>query len=242
MEASGAGLAGGNGGDAGDAGQGQQVQTQQAQLAPSGMELGQLAPQGLDQNSIMQELSGLGSGLGELRELLQGQQDGGDLAETGGLDLGFLDPMSGLDQAQMGQQLQQLIAQEAERIAGQQLSPLQQQMADLQRDREVEMFATEFPEVQEPEVGEAVVKTTAQYVQSAGWDPQLAGDPKMWKLVHLARRAIEGHQAEEAQGDALGATLEGVGGRPGGPAQGNPADQIVNGGTDSRLGSSVLDF
>lgn len=232
--------AGGDAGGQGDAQQQQQVQQQSpAELL------------GFDPQALLGQLEQVQSGQEGLRELLQAQQQGGEEEADQGFDLSFLDPMSGLDPQQMGQQLQTLLRGEAERIADQRvqqivqerIDPLVQRLDEGDRTQMLRDLTAEFPEIAEPEMAQQVVGLSTQIVQAYGWPQEMAADPRLWRLAYLAGRAADAHNEEEQGGaDPVTALLEGGRGPMPGGGQGQVdlGEQIVNGG--GRRGASVLPF
>jgi hypothetical protein len=87
------------------------------------------------------------------------------------------------------------------------------------------------------EVANAVIKTAGELAQQLG-KPELANEPKFWRVAYMMGKAAEAANSEGR--DAPNAAhLEGGGGATPAGSQVNWADMIVNAG--GRKGSSVLD-
>lgn len=242
MEASAAGLG------QGDAGQGNQGvnEGQGAQL--------QAVP-GLDPAAINETLQQLGQGQEGMREILQslvgGQQQQEQVQDDGlgDFNLDFLDPATpGFDPTTVGQQLQQLISSQAEakaqQLIQQHVNPLESRLGEFERSQQVTALAEEFPELQEPENAKQVVGLAAQVVQAYSWPKELAGDPRLWRVLYLAGRATDAHNEEEAQGGEQpgAAFLEGGrGARPAGVPQGQDLGDLITG-AGGRRGAGALPF
>lgn len=229
MEASGAGLAGGDAGQAqGEGGE---------------------AQQGPDVGALAEQLGTLTQGQEELRQFLmtqpwQGQeQEAGEEPQAPEVDLSFLDDPA-LTPEQMSQQLTSLIDQSAEQRAQtllqQHINPLSEQMSEMRLEQQAERLTQEFPELAEEETAERVVSTARQYAEMMG-RPELANDPAMWRLVYLAGRAADQANAEQGEQPAA-AHLEGAGGAGPGGQQVDWAKQIVSGGDENALGRRALPF
>jgi hypothetical protein len=202
--------------------------------------------------AMAQQMQEFGQQLEPMREFLQSQQwqqlqqaqgqEPGQQQEADpfeGLDLGYLeDPAiaAGMDPQQFSQQLAQTISQAAEQIADQRIGPVKEQLTDMQRQQDVAALVGEFPEMAEEETAQQVLGAAAQLAQSMG-HPELAEDPKFWRVVYMAGRAADA--AAEEQGDipAPGQLESGAGATPGGGG-GDLGDQIVG----ARRGSQVLPF
>lgn len=222
MEASGAGLAPAAA-PSGDAAQQQQQQGQQQGEQQDGTT--QAQP---DFAQLSSQLDSLGQMLEQQRPLLdhvasepwnqtQEQQEETPAAP----DFSFLDETQpGYTPEQAAGQLQQLIDTAAETKANALVSPVQQQVQEMQVERQTDDLIARYPQLGDPKVAQEVVDTTHQWAQSIG-HPELAGDPRVMEMVYSAALAKE--QAGKEGADASGAaTLEGAGGAsPGGTQQGD---------------------
>lgn len=236
MEASQAGLAGG------DAAQQQGGEAQNAQQQG-----------GPDVGALAQQLETLSGGQEELRQFLmsqpwQQQEPAGEEPETPEtpLDLSqFLDPMeAAYDPQQLAERLSGYVQQEASRMAQemvqQHIEPLKGEWSEMRVQQEAQMLVDEFPELGQPEVAEKVAGkggVAEQLAQQLGM-PELAAQPKFWRIAYIASRAMDAMQEEGAE-DPRAAHLEGGGGaRPSAPEQVDLGEQIVS----ARRGASVLPF
>ena len=204
------------------------------------------AQQGPDFGALAQQLEQQGQSLEELRGFLQSnpwaqqeQQQEAELAQEELPDLGFLESGDPDFDQQLAQNLQNLINTQAQQVAQQQVSPIQQQLQELQRERAAEALVGEFPELNEPEHAQRVIQMTREYAEMMG-QPDLADNPQMWRLVHLANAAMVAAKEEEANGSL--AHVEGGGGAGAGQQpQVDLGDLIVNGQGEGRpLGKNVL--
>jgi hypothetical protein len=232
MEASAAGLAGPAAGDGGGEGQSQG---------------GEQAPQGNDAIAQMAEtLQGLAGTQEEMRQFLSQQAEATQQSKqepvTPAADLSFLDETSPqYDPEKAAQRLSEVMRAEAgtetQRLLQEALSPLQQQVSEMQRSQEADQLVGEFPELGKPEVAEAVVKTAEQYAEMTG-HPELAGNTAFIRMTYMAGRAAQLAQQQDGAGSGAGAaTLEGAGGAsPGGAGQGasQTADSIAQDWSDRR--------
>jgi hypothetical protein len=214
---------------------------------------GEGADSGPDFAAMQQALSSQGETLESMRDFLQSapwqdiQQAQGQEAPQqddpfGELDLGILDPdvAAGMDPQQFSQQLSQTISQAAEQIADRQVEqrvgPVEQQLAEMQRQQDVASLVGEFPEIAEEDTAKQVLQAAGQLAEQMG-QPELGQNPKFWRVVYMAGRAADA--AAEEQGDiSAPAGLEsGAGATPGGGG-GDLGDQIVG----ARAGRGVLPF
>lgn len=230
MEAS---VAGGQqaGGDAGQAQQGQQGQ-------------------GQDAGDVLARLDALAGGIGEMQSYLQsqpwqqqdGQQGGEQEQQDDGIDLSFLDAADPADPAydpqQAAQAIQTAMQQAVQQAVQQQVTPLQEQQAEMRREREAEHLVAEIPDLADPETAERTVRAARELADSLG-QPELANEPKFWRLAHFALQTAE--QANTEGSDDPGAAhLEGgAGATQGGASRVDLGDAIVNA---SQGGRSVLPF
>lgn len=223
MEASQAGLAGGDAGEAQGQAEGQQGGQDTAELA-----------QALEQMQGSHE---------ELRQFLMSQpwqqQEAAEQGEPEAepLDLSFLegaDPE--FDPQGFSESLGQLINQTVEQRIQAATQPLAEQQAEMRRQSQAERLVGEFPELADEKVATEVVSVARQIAEANG-HPGLANEPWFWRTVYMAGRAAETANEEGAETPGA-AHLEGGGGA--GPAGGDVdlGEQIVS----SRRGRSVLPF
>lgn len=226
------------------AGQAQQSDAQQGGEA-QGEQQG--AP---DFGAMMEQMQAIAQGQEDMRGYLQSQpwsqqqepqaeaQTAEPQFETPQLD--FLDSGDPEFDQQLAQNLQNLIQQQAQQISQQQMAPIQQDLAELRRERSAEALIGEFPELNEPERAQRVIGLSREYAEMMG-NPELAQSPDFWRVMHLADVAMTA--AKEEQENAPAAHLEGAGGAGAGQQpQVNPIDLIMNRGDDEGLGARVLNF
>jgi hypothetical protein len=229
------------------------------------------APQGGDQhadvNSLVETLGQNTQSLGEMRAYLesrpweQGAVGAPDPAEYEGqwqqpeyqpeaqqqpqADLSFLNPESGtFDPQRAAQALNQLWDQEAQRrsdaLVQQHVQPLYEQQRETVRGLEANELAAEFPQLADPATAESVVDYSRQVANAMG-NPELAMEPKFWRLIFMAARGAEAANAEQDEVAPQVATLEGsAGASPGGVPQGVSAEQLL--GIGQRRGRNALPF
>lgn len=221
----------------GDAAQGQQAQQGDAQQ------------QGPDFGSLVGTVEGLQSGYQETRQALDQvmqslagapwlqQQDGqqaGQEQTPMDVDLSFLDAADpAFNPEQAATQLQSLVGQLVEQGVQQQVAPVQEQQAEMRRQWEAAQLTSEFPELSDPDTAREVVQSAQQYAQmfaptiGAEAAQRLAQEPAFWRVMYGMGRAMDAAQ-DEGSGDPGAAHLEGGGGaNPGGAAQVDPGDLIV---------------
>src|SRR5215831_123452 len=245
MEASAAqGPAAGDGGGAGGAqeGQAQQQESQQPDLA-----------------AIQQQLAELGPSLEQMRGMLAENQEAqaawaeqqpqpgyeGDpsqqFQQQPQPDLSFMNPDSpAYDPQQAATALAQLMQQESQQQVQAAVEPLQAQIATMEAQRQADLLAGEFPELEDPEIAQNVIDVSRQYAQMLG-QPELGDNPAFWRMAYMAGRAADAANAEQQQ-QAPAATLEGAGGAsPGGAV--DAQQQLVQGILNADgAGRSVLPF
>jgi hypothetical protein len=101
----------------------------------------------------------------------QGQEAPQQDDPFGELDLGILDPdvAAGMDPQQFSQQLSQTISQAAEQIADRQVEqrvgPVEQQLAEMQRQQDVASLVGEFPEIAEEDTAKQVLQAAGQLAE-----------------------------------------------------------------------------
>jgi hypothetical protein len=214
---------------------------------------GEGADSGPDFAAMQQALSSQGETLESMRDFLQSapwqdiQQAQGQEAPQqddpfGELDLGILDPdvAAGMDPQQFSQQLSQTISQAAEQIADRQVEqrvgPVEQQLAEMQRQQDVASLVGEFPEIAEEDTAKQVLQAAGQLAEQMG-QPELGQNPKFWRVVYMAGRAADAAAEEQGDISAPVGLESGAGATPGGGG-GDLGDQIVG----ARAGRGVLPF
>lgn len=225
MEASQAGLAGGEG---------------------QGAEGGEGEAQGPDIGALGTQLEAMQGSQEQMFQFLQSQpwlqQEGGEGEGEGepaaeDFDLSFLDAESPqFDPSQVAERLSGLINQGVEQRVQTAMQPIQQQMNEERWNREANALVQEFPDFGDPQKAQEIVGYARQIAEAYG-QTELANEPWFWRMTYMAGRAAES-ASEEGQDAPEAAHLEGGGGaRPGGQ-QVDLGDQIVN----ARRGASVLPF
>ncbi len=189
MEASQAGL---SGGDAGGQGEGQ-------------------AQQGLDPGQFQQTLDSLTSGQEELRSFLQSQpwqqqQEEQQPEEPSPMDLSFLDPDAPeFNPEVIGSELERIIGSQVDArtqsLIDQHVKPLQDKLTARERADEALQLVNEFPELEDQQVANEVVQVARSVVDAYGFPAELADSPKFWGLVYQASaNAKAAQQEDQAQG------------------------------------------
>lgn len=220
---------------------------QQGQGDGDGQAAEQQAP---DWGSMSQTLEQQGQSLEQLRDMMQGfgqqfaqqqepqgeEQQADDLPELGFLETG--DPQ--FDQ-ELASNLDNLIKTQVERGVQQHLNPLQERLQTFERMDQARELVAEFPELNEQDHAQRVIGMSREYAEMMG-EPQLADNPQMWRLMHLANAAMVAAKEEGDQSPA--AHIEGAGGAGAGQQpQVDLGDLIVNGGGDDQpLGRRALPF
>src|SRR5215831_4163313 len=207
---------------------------------------------------MQQQLADLGPSLEQVREMLMEQQQPqegyepqayeGDPSqyqqpqpEQPQADLSFMDPDSpAYNPQQAATALAQLMQQESQQQVQAAVAPLQQQIQTMEAQRQADLLAGEFPELEDPEIAQNVIDVSRQYAQQLG-QPELGDNPAFWRMAYMAGRAADAANAEQQQQPAA-ATLEGAGGAsPGGAA--DAQQQVVQGILNADgAGRSVLPF
>jgi hypothetical protein len=222
----------------------QQTQGQNGGTGEGGGEAQQAAP---DFGALSEQLQQLAGGQEELRQFLatnpwqaqETQQQQEQTPASPEVDLSWLDPADpGYDPEQMSQRLTETFGQYVQQATEQATAPVMEQMQDMQREQAAERLVNEFPDLQDADTANEVVRAAHEYASAMGV-PQLGNDPKLWRLMYLSGRAIDAAQ-QEGSGDPGAAHLEGGGGANPGSAQVDPADVIMNAG--GKRGASVLPF
>src|SRR5438105_556925 len=226
----------------GDAGEGQEQPQQGEQAQP-------------DLASIQQQLSELGPSLEQMRGMLTEQQeqqqawaeqqqaaaDGREPQQPAEPDLSFMDPDNAAYNPQAAaQSLAQLMQDQSQQQVQAALAPLQEQIRTMEAQRQADLLAAEFPEMEDPEIAQNVIDVSRQYAQMLG-QPELGDNPAFWRMAYMAGRAADAANAEGDQQPAA-ATLEGAGGAsPAGTA--DEQKQLVQGILNADgAGRSVLPF
>jgi hypothetical protein len=228
MEASAAGLA------AGDAAQGEGQEQQQGGAQPG-------AEQQPDVGALLGQLEGIPAQLEQMREFMEQQQlsqlqtgaEPAAGAEEQQVDLSFVDPESPqYDPQRAAQELLSVLQQQQATAVQEAVAPLNEQLQTMQTQREADALASEFPELENEETANAVLKATGEWVRAAGLPPEAAGNMQVVRAVFMMGRAAQLHNEESGSGQQPAAHLEGAGGAsPGGGASGGiTAESILNGG------------
>lgn len=191
-------------------------------------------------------LQQLEAGQQQLRDFLtsapwqSAESDGaaGDGADGEQIDLSFLDdPM--LNSDQVGEQLQAMIGKAAEAHTAQlaeQLKGLQDSVKEDRVAREADALVAEFPDIGDEKVAQQVMQTARQLAEDLG-HPELANEPRFWRMAYLNGAAIRAAKDEGGETPAAAHLESSTGARPA-SAAGDPADAILG----VRKGSSLLPF
>ncbi len=227
MEASGAGLAGSGDGPAQGEGQGE----------------GESNGQAFDASAFSQQLEGTSNAVEEMRQFLMSEpwspqeEAAQEQPAEQEFDLSFLgDEDTGMDPAQVAQQLTNLVDQKAQEKVG----PLQEQLTKMQAAQEAKELVGKYPELNEIETAQKVADH-ARYLAEEIGRPELADNMRFIELTYLSARATDAANQEGTEPSA--AHLEGAGGAgPAGGQQVDLGDLIANAGNQNgRLGARVLD-
>lgn len=231
-------------GTAGDAGtQGTNTQGEGAGAAANGPDIGALAQTLEGQGQTLEGMRETLAALSTLPDAFQALQGGEPEAEPEGYDLSFLDSGPQDETAQIAAGLAGLMEQQDQRTqeAWQQaltsaVSPLQEKIDQLNRQREADLLMAEFDELGDPETAQATVKLAEQMAQQMG-SPDLAAKPGFWRMAFLAAKGMEAAKAE-GEGSPNAVTLEGAGGAGPGGGEQDPVALIMGAGGSK----SVLPF
>jgi hypothetical protein len=224
----------GDAGPAGDAGQAQGEGQAEQQQGP-------------DYAAMQSTLEQQGQSLEQLREYLQSnpwaqQEPQGEPEPEQQLpDLGFLESGDPEFDQQLASNLQNLIQSQVEQGVQQHLSPLQERVQQFEKMDQARELVAEFPELNEPEHAQRIIGMSREYAEMMG-QPEVADNPQMWRLMHLANAAMVAAKEEGEQSPA--GHVEGAGGAGAGQQpQQDLGDLIVNGqGEGAPLGRRVLPF
>lgn len=161
--------------------------------------------------------------------------------QPGQPDLSYMDPDNPAYNPQLAaQSLAQLMQEQSQQQVQAALAPIQEQVRNMEAQRQADLLAGEFPELQDPEIAQNVIDVSRQYAQMLG-QPDLGDNPAFWRMAYMAGRAADAANAEGEQ-QPQAATLEGAGGAsPGGGA--DAQQQLVQGILNAGgAGRSVLPF
>jgi hypothetical protein len=230
-------------GDAGPAGDAQGQGEGEGQAAEQ---------QGPDYGALSQQLEQQGQSLDQLREYLQSNpwaaQDQGEEQgqEEQPLDLGFMETGDPQFDQELAQNLQSLIQSQVDqgleqKVIEKHLRPMQERLQTFERMDQARELTAEFPELNDAEHAQRVIGMSREYAEMMG-KPELADEPAMWRLMHLANAAMVA--AKEEEGNTSAAHVEGAGAAGGGQqSQVDLGDLIVNGqGEGAPLGRRALPF
>jgi DNA-binding transcriptional MerR regulator len=209
---------------------------------------GQAESQGPDLSQITGQLETLGTGLEEMRQFMQAQQQPAEpqQEEQGAdeVDLSWLDQVSLEDpsvaqaaQAKLNEQLSGIVDQRTQAA----VQPLMQQLTSLQHDIQARDLAAEYPELATEEMAQKVAGRGGLAEQMAGQlgNPELASQPSFWRLVYMAHKAAETASQDGSENPGAG-HLEGGSGP--GPAPQSEEDIVKGIMGAGGVGSKVLNF
>jgi hypothetical protein len=200
-----------------------------------------------DYAALLESQQQMGSQMEQMREYLQSnpwQQQQEQPAEPEQPEVPQLDFLESGDpefDQQLAQNLQNLIQTQSQQQTQQAIAPIQEQLQTMQRERAAEQLVGEFPELNEPEHAQRILAMSREYAEMMN-RPDLADEPQMWRLMHLANAAMVSQQEERETHPA--AHLEGAGGPGAGQqSQQDLGDLIVNGQSEGApLGRRSLPF
>jgi hypothetical protein len=205
---------------------------------------GQAESQGPDLSQITGQLETLGTGLEEMRQFMQAQQQPAEpQAEEQAadeVDLSWLDQVS-LEDPSVAQAAQAKLNEQLSGIVDQRTQALSQQLTSLQHDIQARDLAAEFPEIATEEMAQKVAGRGGLAEQMAGQlgNPELASQPSFWRLVYMAHKAAETASQDGSENPGAG-HLEGGSGP--GPAPQSEEDIVKGIMGAGGVGSKVLNF
>lgn len=219
----------------------------------AGGDAGGEAAGGLDPAAITASLATMADGQEQTRQMLEAMQSqlAPQDADSGADPAADLPDLSWLAETgeggdDGGPDLDRLAAQLGESITkatAAATAPALERVKAFETQQRWNEIATEFPEFADPktasEVSGVAVQYAAHLAQQSG-NPALAElgtDPEFNRLIYMAGRAAEQHNAEGGNGANL-PHLEGGGGASAGGSPMSMADQIVG----AKKGSAVLPF
>ncbi len=201
---------------------------------------GQQQGQQPDISALVEQLGGQTAQLEQMRTFMEEQQvaqqqtDPAAEQQPQEVDLSFVNPESAnYDPERAAQELLTVLQDQQSTAVSEAVAPLQEQLQTMQTQREADALASEFPELENEETANAVLKATGEWVRAAGLPPEAAGNMQVVRAVFMMGRAAQLHNEENSPGSQQSAAhLEGAGGAsPGGGASGGlTAESIVNGG------------
>lgn len=206
--------------------------------------------QAQDVSGLLERLDGLTQGQEQMREFLasnpwaqaQAQhtdQDQGDRTDQFG-DLSFLDEPT-ITPDQLKESLNGLITAAVQQHVQQAVGPVAQQAQELRRDQEARDLVSEFPELATEEMANKVAGKgglASTLAQNLG-HPELAGDPKMWRVAYMLHKAAESANQQGASGPDAAHLESGHGAGPAGQQELSLKERIVSRQNGAR-GASVL--
>jgi len=139
-----------------------------------------------------------------------------------GLD--FLQPQQQFEQQQPSQeeilkQLQTFVRSEAQKVAKDEIGPVQQELKQERQERQLVELSDRYPQLQDEKVASELLDLVAKVVDKEGFPDDMKTHPGFIEQTYLAARARA--QSQDGGADAAAAALEGAGGAsPGGAGQG----------------------
>lgn len=219
MEASAAGLATGDAAPAGDGEQGQQQEQEAQQQSPISPEVAEQLASVPDQLAQMRQW---------MEESAQQQQVAPAAEEQQPPDLSFVNPEDpAYDPQRAATELLSVLEKQTNDALEAKVGPLQERLQAAESLREAELLTKEFPELDDEKAQDALMETTAKWVEAAGLPADTAGNMQVVRAVYMMGRAAELATQEQTGEAPAAATLEGAGGAsPGGTGGGLTAESI----------------
>jgi len=122
-------------------------------------------------------------------------------------------------QEEILKQLQTFVQAEAKKVAGDLVSPVQQELKAERQERQLTELSDEYPQLQDEKVASELLDVAGKLVEREGFPEDMKTHPGFLRQVYLASRARA--QSQDGGADAAAAALEGAGGAsPGGAGQG----------------------
>jgi DNA-binding transcriptional MerR regulator len=209
---------------------------------------GQAESQGPDLSQITGQLETLGTGLEEMRQFMQAQQQPAEpqQEEQGAdeVDLSWLDQVSLEDpsvaqaaQAKLNEQLNAIADQRAQAA----IQPFAEQLTSIQHEIQARDLAAEFPEIATEEMAQKIAGRGGLAEQMANelGNPELAQKPSFWRFAYMAHKAATSANENGSENPGAG-HLEGGSGP--GPAPQSEEDIVKGIMGAGGVGSKVLNF
>jgi hypothetical protein len=165
--------------------------------------------------------------LGKVEQALTVPEEEYEEPEPEGLTDADYDQAGGLTPEAAQRELQRMIREEAQKVAQEQIRPIQEQRAAERRASEADDIEARYPELQDEKVLKSMVDLCATEAQALG-RPELAAEPRFFEKVYLAAKAGESAVQPSADGADREVGLESAGGASAGEEEADDlGDRIV---------------